>query len=291
MVGSLEKSKDYGNLLRAWKVVEAAGPYELWIAGGGSKRAEFETLAGQLGLKRVRFLGAIEDVPSLLWSSTVFAFSANIEEGFGTVLIEALAAGCAVVATDVPACREVLEGGKYGRLVAAKDPGALGAAVIAALQCPLPAVESAQGVAYAQGFTAERMIESYLGIARGGLPIAGGIAYALGAKVVGTLNVEFYTGVDARLDEPVVLPPLLDLDALHGAKVLVVDDVADSGRTLALVLELIDGRVAEARSAVLFDKPASVVRPDYSWMRTEAWIEFPWSALPPVVDRPGARDA
>jgi len=174
MVGSLEKSKDYGNLLRAWKVVEAAGPYELWIAGGGSKRAEFETLAGQLGLKRVRFLGAIEDVPSLLWSSTVFAFSANIEEGFGTVLIEALAAGCAVVATDVPACREVLEGGKYGRLVAAKDPGALGAAVIAALQCPLPAVESAQGVAYAQGFTAERMIESYLGIARGGNAVLAG---------------------------------------------------------------------------------------------------------------------
>ena len=149
------------------------------------------------------------------------------------------------------------------------------------------AVRELAGAVAASGFVPDLV----LGIARGGLPIAGGIAYALGAKVVGTLNVEFYTGVDARLDEPVVLPPLLDLDALHGAKVLVVDYVADSGRTLALVLELIDGRVAEARSAVLFDKPASVVRPDYSWMRTVAWIEFPWSALPPVVDRPGARDA
>ena len=122
-----------------------------------------------------------------------------------------------------------------------------------------------------------------LGIARGGLPIAGGIAYALGAKVVGTVNVEFYTGIETHLDEPVVLPPLLDLSALEGARVLLVDDVADSGRTLALVLDLLAGRVTECRSAVLYEKPASVVRPDYAWRRTERWITFPWSALPPVT--------
>lgn len=130
-----------------------------------------------------------------------------------------------------------------------------------------------------------------LGIARGGLPIAGGVAYALGAKVVGTLNVEFYTGVDARLDDPVVLPPLLDLDAVAGARVLIVDDVADSGRTLELVLRLLSPLVAEARTAVLYDKPASIVRPDYCWARTDAWIEFPWSALPPLVDRGAALDS
>ncbi len=122
-----------------------------------------------------------------------------------------------------------------------------------------------------------------LGIARGGLPIAGGIAYALGSKVVGTLNVELYTGVETRLDEPVVLPPLLDMDALAGARVLVVDDVADSGLTLVTVLDLIRTRVAEARTAVLYHKPGSVVRPDYVWSHTDRWIEFPWSALPPVA--------
>ncbi len=122
-----------------------------------------------------------------------------------------------------------------------------------------------------------------LGIARGGLPIAGGIAYALGAKVVGTLNVEFYTGVHAHLDEPVILPPLLDLAALAGARVLLVDDVADSGRTLRLVHELLTGHVAELRSAVLYGKPGSIVQPDFAWRRTEHWIVFPWSALPPVV--------
>jgi hypoxanthine phosphoribosyltransferase len=122
-----------------------------------------------------------------------------------------------------------------------------------------------------------------LGIARGGLPIAGGLAYALGAKVVGTVNVEFYTGVDARLDEPVLLPPLLDMEAVTGCTVLVVDDVADSGRTLDLVLRLVAEKVARARTAVIYDKPLSSVRPDYAWRRTDRWIVFPWSAEPPVV--------
>jgi uncharacterized protein len=124
-----------------------------------------------------------------------------------------------------------------------------------------------------------------LGIARGGLPVAGGLAYALGAKAVGTMNVEFYTGVEATLDEPVLLPPLLDMDAVTGSHVLVVDDVADSGRTLDLVLRLVRERVATARTVVLYDKPRSVVRPDYVWRSTDRWIVFPWSAQPPVVPR------
>ena len=124
-----------------------------------------------------------------------------------------------------------------------------------------------------------------LGIARGGLPIAGGLAYALGAKAVGTLNVEFYTDVEQTLEEPVVLPPLLDMDAVTGSSVLVVDDVADSGKTLALVLQLVAERVRTARTAVLYDKPRSVIRPDYTWRSTDRWIVFPWSALP-IVDAP-----
>ena len=124
-----------------------------------------------------------------------------------------------------------------------------------------------------------------LGIARGGLPVAGGLAYALGAKAVGTLNIEFYTGVNTVLDEPVVLPPLLDIDAVRGSTVLVVDDVADSGRTLELVAELISEHVRESRIAVLYDKPCSLVRPHYSWRSTDRWITFPWSAQPPVTGR------
>jgi hypoxanthine phosphoribosyltransferase len=119
-------------------------------------------------------------------------------------------------------------------------------------------------------------------VARGGLPPGGALAYALGTKAVGTLNVEFYTGIDERLAEPQVLPPLLDTDALHGLRALVVDDVADTGETLALVQRLVAGHCQEARTAVLYAKSRSVVDPDFVWKRTDSWITFPWSALPPV---------
>ena len=50
-----------------------------------------------------------------------------------------------------------------------------------------------------------------LGIARGGLLVAGALGYALGVKNTFTMNVEFYTGVDERLDMPMILPPVPDL--------------------------------------------------------------------------------
>ena len=62
-------------------------------------------------------------------------------------------------------------------------------------------------------------------IARGGLLLAGGIAYALGVKSCGAVNAEFYTGVGARLPQPIMLPPLLDEASIVGKKVLLVDDV------------------------------------------------------------------
>ncbi len=129
------------------------------------------------------------------------------------------------------------------------------------------------------GFAADVVVA----VARGGLLPGGALAYALGTKGVGTLNVEFYTGVDTRLPEPQVLPPLLDVDALHGMRALVVDDVADTGETLALVQRLVAEHCVEARTAVLYAKSRSVVDPDYVWRRTDRWITFPWSALPPVT--------
>lgn len=124
--------------------------------------------------------------------------------------------------------------------------------------------------------------EIVLAIARGGLLPAGAVSYALGAKNVFAMNVEFYTGVDTRLEMPVVLPPVLDAVELDGARVLVVDDVADTGRTLRLVLDFCADHVREVRSAVIYEKPQSVVRCEYVWRRTDRWIDFPWSAQPPV---------
>lgn len=125
-----------------------------------------------------------------------------------------------------------------------------------------------------------------ISVARGGLTVGGALAYALGVKNCGAINVEFYTGVDERLDMPVLLPPSLNLVDITDLRVLIADDVADTGHTLRLVREVIDQHVAEARTAVLFHKPRSVVTPTYAWRRIDGWVNFPWSVLPPVPRTP-----
>jgi hypoxanthine phosphoribosyltransferase len=121
-----------------------------------------------------------------------------------------------------------------------------------------------------------------LGISRGGLLVAGALAYALGVKNTFTMSVEFYTGVDERLDMPMILPPIPHLVDLHESRVLIADDVADTGQTLVLVKDFLEGKVADVKIAVLYEKPRSVVQCEYVWSRTDRWIVFPWSADDPV---------
>ena len=131
-----------------------------------------------------------------------------------------------------------------------------------------------------------------LAIARGGLLIGGALGYALSVKNVYTMNVEFYTGVDERLEVPRILPPAPDFVDLHDARILIADDVADTGHTLRSVQAFSEGKVGEVRTAVLYEKSHSVVRCDYVWKRTDRWINFPWSDQPPVAKREWAvRDA
>lgn len=127
-----------------------------------------------------------------------------------------------------------------------------------------------------------------LAIARGGLLPAGALGYALAVKNLYTMNVEFYTGVDERLPVPMILPPVPDLVELRFARILVVDDVADTGHTLKIVQDFFKGRVKEVRSAVLYEKPRSIVKCDYVWKYTDLWINFPWSEQGPVVKKEGA---
>lgn len=120
-------------------------------------------------------------------------------------------------------------------------------------------------------------------IARGGLVLAGSIAYALDTKMCGSINVEFYTGVGSVLDRPVILPPALDAPALAGKRVLLADDVSDSGRTLELVRDILRGHGADVHTVCLYSKPRTILEPDHVWRHTADWITFPWSALPPVT--------
>jgi len=128
-----------------------------------------------------------------------------------------------------------------------------------------------------------------LAIARGGLFVAGALGYALSVKNLHLMNVEFYNGVGSTLDMPVMLPPVPSVVDFSQKKVLIADDVADTGKTLELVRGFVADQVAEVRSAVVYEKPTSLVKCDYVWKRTGRWINFPWSTRPPVV--PGVLDA
>ena len=131
-----------------------------------------------------------------------------------------------------------------------------------------------------------------LSIARGGLLVGAALGYALSVKNVYTMNVEYYTGVDERLEVPRILPPAPDFVDLQDARILIADDVADTGHTLESVQEFCAGKVGEVRVAVLYEKPASLVACHYVWRRTDRWINFPWSDKAPVATRVGAtRDA
>ncbi|MEI6406001.1 MAG: phosphoribosyltransferase family protein [Actinomycetes bacterium] len=122
-----------------------------------------------------------------------------------------------------------------------------------------------------------------LSIARGGFFLGAGLGYALGVKNSFTISVEFYTGIGERLPMPVVLPPVPNRIDLRGARVLIADDVADSGETLQLVQDFCEGFVLEAKCVVLYEKPGTIIKPDFSWRITDKWIDFPWSAQPPVT--------
>ena len=121
-----------------------------------------------------------------------------------------------------------------------------------------------------------------LSIARGGVFVAGGLAYALDCKNIHLVNVEFYTGVGTTLPMPVMLAPVPNAIDFSDKKVLITDDVADTGKTLKLVRDFCLDAVAEVRSAVIYEKTQSLVKCEYVWKRTDDWINFPWSVLPPV---------
>ena len=136
------------------------------------------------------------------------------------------------------------------------------------------------------------MPDLIVAIARGGMLPAGAISYALGVKANGAINVEFYTGVGKTMLEPEILEPYMDISSLEGKRVLIMDDVADSGKTLKLIMDLIakeglsigsDTAKVDARSATIYLKPTSVIKPDYVFKQTDKWINFPWSVLPPVT--------
>ena len=121
MVARLDQIKDQALLIQAFARCKST-VWDLVLVGDGPCRGALEELSRSCGLDPSKiFLGKRLDIPEILGSLDLFAFSTTEAEGFGIVLIEAMAAGLPVIASDVPACREVLADGAAGVLVPPGD--------------------------------------------------------------------------------------------------------------------------------------------------------------------------
>ena len=177
--GALVDHKDHKTLLAALpQVLDRFPKTLLLIAGEGSLREALEAQIAALGLTTpVRLLGHRTDVPAILRAADLYV-SSSTSEGLGTSVLEALACGIPVVATEAGGVGEMVINGETGLLLPARNPDALAEAMIAALSFPaeaqLRAVRGKQLVA--ANFTTQRMVErtiqAYERLLAGGAPLA-----------------------------------------------------------------------------------------------------------------------
>ena len=120
MIARLDHIKDQETLIKAYSKIKEKCKLEL--VGDGKKRYKLEKMAIELGLDPKKILlGSRNDIANLLANADIFAFSTTEEEGFGIVLMEAMAAGLPIIASDVSACKEVLDNGNAGILIPPKN--------------------------------------------------------------------------------------------------------------------------------------------------------------------------
>lgn len=163
-VGVMTAQKDQETLLQAMKLlVEDLPEARLVVVGDGSKRAELEQMARDLGIERsVHFTGYVptrEEVYGILKHSDVFAIS-SIYEGFCVAAVEAMGCGLPVVASDIEVLREVVADG--GRFASTQDPASF-SAELGRLLTDNEAAAALGGRARerAARFTIERTAEAY----------------------------------------------------------------------------------------------------------------------------------
>ncbi len=159
-VGRLAASKDFSILIRAFAQVRKEVPSFLLILGEGEQRPALERLIAELGLGNDAALPGYTPNPyAYMAHAKVLALSSSYE-AFGNVLVESLAAGTPVVATDCPTGpREILQNGRFGELVAVGDIEALAAAILKVLRSggPIPPSE------YLKRFQLESVVNAYVG--------------------------------------------------------------------------------------------------------------------------------
>ena len=166
-VGRLAAVKDQAALVRAFaEVVKRMPDARLVIAGDGPMRKELEALVEQLGLPgRVWITGDRDDIPDILRLLDIFVLP-SLGEGISNTILEAMATGLPIVATDVGGNRELVEEGCNGRLVPVGDPARLAEAIFDLMQSAETRVAMGQSSLerVSQQFDWDRTVDSYLGV-------------------------------------------------------------------------------------------------------------------------------
>ncbi|MFZ5918193.1 MAG: glycosyltransferase family 4 protein [Chloroflexota bacterium] len=170
-VGRLEQRKGLAYLLRAFARVQSFAPQTRLLVVGASERDEqalYVALSRELGLRHVHFVGQVsdDDLPRYYRSSHLFCAPSIGFESFGLVLLEAMAAGVPVIATDIRGYRSVVGNSGAGLLVPPKDAAALAQAIIQLLQDPRRRQDMAQqgrarSLAYNWPHIADRILSFY----------------------------------------------------------------------------------------------------------------------------------
>jgi glycosyltransferase involved in cell wall biosynthesis len=161
-VGRLERQKNFALLIKAFGLVRRGRAARLAILGQGELQPELERLVDALGLRdSVKLLGFDSNPFRYMRRAAVFVLSSDWE-GLPTALIEAMACGAPVVSTDCPSGpREILRGGRVGRLVPTGDADALARAIDATLDEP---GDASARIARANEFSLDAAVDRYLDV-------------------------------------------------------------------------------------------------------------------------------
>lgn len=169
-VGRLRPQKGHADLIDAFAQILSRTGAHLLLIGDGELRGALERQVREAGLeRRVHFLGPRADLPDFYAAMDVYA-QTSLFEGMPNAVMEAMAAGLPVVATDVDGTRELIRDGETGWLVPPGDPAALAVRLLALLENPdLAARAGGAAKDYLRSaFTVERMVEQFDAVYRSG---------------------------------------------------------------------------------------------------------------------------
>ena len=161
--GRLEPQKDFETLIRALQLVTKVRPAKLLLFGEGTLFSSLKSLSDDLGVSAdIDFLGYVKNIYPAISKASAFVLSSGFE-GFGLVLVEALACGTPVVSTDCPyGPSEILANGKYGKLVPVGDHQKLAEAMLQVAEQPIPSeMLINRGLSFSLSRCAEEYIEFF----------------------------------------------------------------------------------------------------------------------------------